>query len=301
VWLIKRQGWQRVYYFLSLLTGIIISVMIALNGGLAELYGVYTATVLIHFAGLVLITLIVIIKRENPFSGRQAWFLYIGGVIGVFTTFSNNFSFSRISVSAMLALMLLGQSVAGVVVDQYGLLGMPKHPFVKRKLIGLTLVICGIASMISDFELLAILFSFIAGVCIVVTRTINAKLSVLSTVRTGAFYNYFTGFLTSLIVLLLLGSGETALTGFTFSPDWYLYFGGILGVSVVLLSNITVVKVSAFYLTLLIFVAQVFSGVLVDFVISREFSARIMIGGVFVTAGLCLDLILDNRELWKAG
>ena len=275
--------------------------MIAFNGGLAEQYGVYSATVLIHLAGLVLITLIVLIKRENPFSNRQPLFLYIGGVIGVFTTLSNNLSFSRISVSAILALMLFGQSVAGIVVDQFGFLGMPKHPFVKRKLIGLSLVLCGIASMISDFEAVAVVFSFIAGVCIVVTRTINAKLSVLTTVRIGGFYNYFTGLLTSLIVLLLLGGSEATLTGFTFSPNWYIYFGGILGVCVVVLSNITVVKISAFYLTLLIFVGQVFSGVLVDMVISQEFSARILVGGVFVTSGLCLDLVLDNRKPRKTG
>jgi len=284
------------YYFLSLATGIIISVMIAFNGGLTEQYGVYTATVIIHCVGLMLITLIVLSKRENPFSKKHSWYLYLGGVIGVFTTLSNNLSFGRISVSAILALMLFGQSVAGIIVDQYGLMNMPKHPFAKRKLFGLALVLCGIISMIGDFEVIAVLFSFIAGVSIVVSRTFNAKLSSLTSVRVGAFYNYLLGFLVSIPVLLLLGGHEIAINELAFSPNWYIYFGGILGLGVILLSNITVVKISAFYLTLLVFIGQIFSGVLVDMVISQELSIRNIIGGIFVTAGLCLNLIMDKKQ-----
>ncbi|MCL2628763.1 MAG: DMT family transporter [Oscillospiraceae bacterium] len=282
------------YYFLSLLTGVIISVMIAFNGALTDEYGVYTATVLIHVAGLLLITAIVLIKRENPFSKRQSWFLYLGGAIGVFTTLANNISFSRISVSAILALMLFGQSVAGIVVDRYGFLGMPKHPFAKRKLIGMVLVLSGIGVMLSDFEAVAIILSFAAGACIVVSRTLNARLSELTSIRVSSFFNYFMGFLAAVPVLIILGGNEISLTEFTLSPNLYIYFGGILGVCVVLLSNITVTKISAFYLTLLIFIGQVFSGVLVDIIISEEISIQIIIGGVFVTAGLSLNLLSDK-------
>ena len=284
------------YYFLSLLTGVIISVMIAFNGGLTQQYGVYTATVLIHLVGLLLILFIVMIKRENPFSKKHSWFLYIGGAIGVFTTVANNVAFSRISVSAILALMLFGQSVTGIVFDRYGFFNMPKHHFAKRKLIGMALVLCGIIAMLSDFEVIAIVFSFVAGACIVITRSMNARLAELSTIRVSTFFNYFTGLLTAIPVLLILGSFETSLFEFSFSPNWYIYFGGVLGVCVVLLSNVTVVKISAFYLTLLIFIGQVFSGVLVDIVISQEVSFRIIIGGVFVTTGLCLNLLMDYKN-----
>jgi len=270
--------------------------MIAFNGALTEQYGVYTATVIAHIVGFTLISLIVLAKREKFFPKRYDWFLYLGGVIGVFTTLSNNISFGRISVSAILALMLFGQSVAGIVVDQYGLLGMPKHPFAKHKIFGLVLVLCGIAAMLSDFEVVAITVSFLAGICIVVSRTLNAKLAELTSVRVGTFYNYLTGTLVSIPVFLILGRNDISMTAFEFSPNWYIYLGGALGVCVILLCNITVAKVSAFYLTLLIFVGQVFSGILVDIVISGEVSLRIIIGGVFVTAGLCLNLILDYKK-----
>ena len=283
------------YYLLSLIMGILISVMIAFNGGLTQLYGVYSATVIIHIVGLVIITLVALVKRDRLFSKRFAWFLYLGGAIGVLTTVFNNISFGRISVSAILALGLLGQSIAGLVIDQYGLLGMSKHPFTKNKLIGLLLIIIGIASMINSFEIVAVIVSFVAGVSIVISRTLNAKLSDFTNVRISTFYNYLVGLVISIFAFLLLGRNEMVLA-FVISPNWYIYLGGMLGVVVVLMGNIIVVKISAFYLTLLIFIGQVFSGVLIDIVISRELSSRNLIGAVLVSIGLCVNLMLDNKN-----
>jgi len=284
------------FYFLSLLTGVLITVMVAINGGLTGFYGVYSATVIIHIVGLTIITLVVLFKRENPFANRYSWFLYLGGAIGVMTTVSNNIAFGRISVSALLALGLLGQSVTGLIIDQYGLFEMPKHPFTKHKLIGLILIIGGIVSMIVDFELVAVAVSFVAGVCIVMSRTFNAKLSDLTSVRVSSFYNYIVGLIVSIFVFLLLGRNEIIWAEFAFSPRWYIYLGGALGLSVVWILNIVVVKISAFYLTLLLFIGQVFSGVLIDVFLSGEISSRNLIGGVLVAVGLSINLLLDRKD-----
>jgi transporter family-2 protein len=284
------------YYLLSLLTGILISVMVAFNGKLTEQYGVYSATVIIHIAGLLLITIMTISKREHPFLRRQAWFLYLGGAIGVLTTAFNNLAFSRISVSSILALGLFGQSITGLIIDQYGLLNMPKHAFQKRKIYGLLLILCGIISMTNNFDILAVFISFIAGVNIVISRTLNAKLAECTSIRTSTFYNYLVGLLVAIPVCFIFGKNEEVFANFVISPKVYIYFGGIIGVCVVLLSNITVTKISAFYLSLFLFIGQVFSGILIDMVISQTFSPRNLVGGIFVAAGLCINLLLDRKN-----
>jgi transporter family-2 protein len=283
------------YYLFSLVTGILISVMVAFNGGLTEQYGVYSATVIIHIAGLFFITVMTISRRERFLSERKAWYLYLGGAIGVMTTVFNNLAFSRISVSSILALGLFGQTITGLIFDQYGLLNVPKHPFKKRKIYGLLLILCGIISMTNNFDILAVLVSFIAGVNIVVSRTLNAKLAEHTSLRISTFFNYMIGLLVAVPVCFLLGKNEPAFTAFVFSPKIYIYLGGIFGVCVVLLSNLTVTKISAFYLSLFLFIGQVFSGILIDVVISKEFSLRNLIGGVFVAAGLCVNLLLDRK------
>lgn len=283
------------YYLLALLTGILISVMVTFNGWLAEVYGEYPATVIIHIAGLLLILALVLIRRERPFAKRHKWFLYLGGVIGVATTVSNNLAFGRISVSAIVALGLFGQSLAGLIIDHYGLLNMPKHPFSKRKSIGLLLVLCGIIAMIDNFNMMAVSLSFAAGVSIVISRTLNARLSDCSSVNISTFYNYLTGLAVSVPVCLIFG-GAAPIPPITISPNIFIYLGGIIGVCVVLLSNITVTKISAFYLSLFLFIGQVFSGIIIDVVIFKAFSAKSMIGGVFVAAGLCVNLFSDNKR-----
>jgi transporter family-2 protein len=237
----------------------------------------------------------VLIKRDKPFAKRQAWFLYIGGALGVMTVIFNNYSFMRISVSAILALMLFGQSVASLAIDQYGWLGMPKHPFNKRRIIGLLLTICGIAVMLDRFEIVAVLMSFVSGIIIVTSRTLNAKLAELSNIRISTFFNYVVGLIVCTPVFFILGSNEGSFGGIVISLDSYMYLGGVVGVCVVLISNIIVAKVPAFYLSLLVFISQVFTGVVIDALISRSFSLQILIGGILVSAGLCADLFLDRK------
>jgi transporter family-2 protein len=153
--------------------------------------------------------------------------------------------------------------------------------------------------MINSFEVLAVTVSFAAGVCIVLSRTLNAKLSDLTSVWVSTFYNYFFGLIMAIFVFCILGRNELNGIKLVISPSLYIYFGGMIGVCVVFLSNVTVAKISAFYLTLLIFVAQVFSGVLIDILISQEFSSRNLIGGLLVTIGLGVNLVLDNNNFRK--
>jgi len=285
------------YHFLALLAGILISVMVALNGGLAGIYGVHAASVAVHIVGLSLITGFALIKRDHLFAKRAPFYLYLGGTIGVVNVLFTNVPFGRISVSAILALGLLGQGVSGLIVDQTGFMGMPKHPFYKRKLIGLSFILIGIISMITSFELLAVLLAFSAGAMVVFSRTLNAKLAELTSVRISTFYNFFIGLIVALCVYLLFGRSEPGFTEIiNLSSSWFLYLGGALGVFIIAISNMVVVKISAFYLSLFIFTGQVAAGIAIDFLLIGEISHHILIGSTFVAAGLLVDLLLDQKR-----
>ena len=285
------------FYFLALLSGVLVTVSVLFNGRLAETHSLHLSTIIIHIAGLILISIIMFIKRENPFKNIQKWYLYLGGAIGVLIIICNNTAFGRIGVSAIMALLLLGQSVTGLVVDQIGWMGMPKHPFRKQKLFSLILVIAGIVVMMTGrLDILAVLASLFAGTCIVIARTLNAKLAEFTSVRNSTFFNYFVGLAFAIPVYLILsGNVSTELNGFTFSPSIYIYLGGVIGMIFIMINNIIVVKIPAFYLSLLIFIGQVFTGILIDTLIDGVFSIQILIGGILVTAGLCTDLVLDKK------
>ncbi len=289
------------YYLLSLLTGILVAIMITVNGGLTTLYGVYSATVIIHIVGLVLIGSAILLRKEKPFRKGLPWYLYIGGVIGVASTVFTNYAFGKISVSAILALSLFGSSVMSLLVDQFGLFKMRVHRFRPHQLPGLLLVIGGIVClMLGSFSLLAVLAVFFSGVLLVVSRSFNSRLAEQTSVYSSTFFNYFCGLCTAIPVFLLLGRGEPALTArFSLSPDWWIYLGGAIGVFTVFLTNVVVVKIPALYISLLMFVGQVFTGVLLDALLDGAFSLQNLIGGVFVAAGMALNLLLERRDSRK--
>lgn len=133
---------------ISILIGALITLMITLNGSLSNSVGNYTASVLIHVIGLAAIIVIMLVtKTKMKFRNHLPWYLYTAGAIGIFTVIFNNLNFVTLGVSLTVALGLLGQSIASVLIDHYGWLGMEKIKFNQKKIIGLVLIIAGIVVM----------------------------------------------------------------------------------------------------------------------------------------------------------
>lgn len=282
------------YYFLSFLSGILISIMLASNGILSKHYGIYSSTIIIHIVGLILISVVTLIKRDFKIK-KLPFYMFMGGVIGAAPTAFCSIAFSEISLSAILALELLGQSISGIIFDSFGFLGVSKRKFKKRSLFGISLILIGIISMIDNFNFIAVAVSFASGVLLVIAQVLNAKLSENIGIYTSTLFNYVTGLITAILICIILGKNEPMFTDFSFSPKLYIYLGGILGVCIVLISNITILKISVFYMALFVFIGQVFSGIILDAILTQTFPLQNIIGGILTSAGLILNLILDKK------
>ncbi|ERI91080.1 hypothetical protein HMPREF1982_03445 [Clostridiales bacterium oral taxon 876 str. F0540] len=140
-----------------------------------------------------------------------------------------------------------------------------------------------------------IFLAILAGVCIVISRTINARLAGIIGIFQGTVFNYIVGLIFS-IVFMLFSSERTSIYHINLSSvPWWAYLGGIVGVLVVVLSSYITPKISAFYLTLLIFIAQLFVGMIIDYITLNMLSPGKIIGGLIVFAGLAYNLVLDNK------
>lgn len=136
------------YNFLSLLIGFLIAVMVYANGLLSEGMGNYSSLVIIHIIGLISISAFLVIKKVKvSFRNNLPLYLYSAGAITTFTVLINNMTYSKIGVALPVALGLLGQSITSIIFDQFGLLGMPKIKFNKKKLIGLGIITVGVCLM----------------------------------------------------------------------------------------------------------------------------------------------------------
>lgn len=140
-----------------------------------------------------------------------------------------------------------------------------------------------------------IFLAILAGVCIVVSRIINANLAGIIGIFQGTILNYIVGLIFS-IVFLFFSCERTSISHLSLiSVPWWAYLGGLIGVLVVVLSSYITPKISAFYLTILIFIAQLFVGMIIDYLTLNVFSPGKVIGGLLVFIGLTYNLILDSK------
>lgn len=291
------------YYLLSLLISALIAVMIVINGSLTDVLGVYLATVCIHIVGLIAVSAACYLKKTKLRPGeRLSPGFFLGGAIGVATTVFNNMAFGKISVSAILALGLLGQAITALFIDQYGLFGMPVRPFTPAKLAGLAFTLAGVTFLLwgSPFAPLPVAVSFLAGVTVITSRNCNAMLSQKTGELAATWFNYAIGLGVSLVAFafsLLLGEKAALSLGAT--RPW-MYLGALLGATIVFLTNIATMKLPAFYMTLILCAGQLFAGMALDALMGRAFSAPMLLGGVLVAAGFGLNLWLDDRAAKRA-
>lgn len=288
------------FNLLALLSGIVVAVMVVFNGDLTSVYGNYNATFIIHLVGVIFAFIFSKIRGQKLFSRKKLplW-LYSAGAIGIFTTLFNNYSFGKISLTGILALTLFGQTVFSLLIDNLGLFGMKKHPLRKSSLIGLLFSLAGIIFMLTDLAgvdsaaVVAIIFSISVGCIIVTSRTINARLSEYIGAMPGSFINHLVGLPFTLILALVMPSNNITAIAQRPSPHAWIYLGGLLGVLVTYVLNITVPKISSFSLTLLAFVGQVFIGIVIDLIRKNDFSSVTFYGGIIVAAGIALNMSIE--------
>ncbi len=137
-----------------------------------------------------------------------------------------------------------------------------------------------------------ILISIASGAIVVISRILNTRLSEKVGLMESSFFNYFTGLLSALILFAIV-KDKVTLIQFYNIPFW-AYLGGTLGIAVVILSSVVTPKMSTFYITLIIFIGQLFTGIIIDCITTKTIPFAKIIGGLLVVAGLAYNLHVDS-------
>jgi transporter family-2 protein len=138
-----------VFAMLAMAAGMAAALQGATNAGLARATGfgpavvVNTVVVMIAAIGLWAVTG----AKTTFFPAGVSWTLYLGGLCGFVIIAGLAFVFPKIGAAYAIALMVAGQCVAALVVDHFGLMGMPRDPLTLQRLIGIALVAAGATVM----------------------------------------------------------------------------------------------------------------------------------------------------------
>jgi transporter family-2 protein len=132
---------------LAMAAGVAVAFQGATNQGLMKTVGIGPALVvntLVVLLGATLLWLATGAKTTFFPAGASGTF-YLGGVFGFIIIAAAVLAFPRLGAAYAVALMVCGQCLAAMVIDHYGLLGMAKNPATLPRVIGVLLVVAGVA------------------------------------------------------------------------------------------------------------------------------------------------------------
>jgi transporter family-2 protein len=131
---------------LAVVAGVSATIQAATNAALARETGlgptVIINTIVVAFAS---IGLWAAMGAQTTFlPAGTPWPLYLGGVFGFVIVASLTVVFPKIGAAYAIALMVGGQCIAALLVDHYGLIGMPREPLTLQRAVGAALVAAGV-------------------------------------------------------------------------------------------------------------------------------------------------------------
>lgn len=130
------------------------------------------------------------------------------------------------------------------------------------------------------------LLAMLGGVLTTLSMVVNSSLGKKIGVLQSTLVNYIVGLIGSLLVLLIIGTNiNIEMVNFSKMP-FYIFLGGLLGVSVVYSSNKIIPRIPVVYSMLLLFIGQIIAGIIIDIVVSGELSTNKIFGAIIISIGI---------------
>lgn len=141
-----------------------------------------------------------------------------------------------------------------------------------------------------------IALALIAGSLVIICISINGQLAAKVGLIQAGIINYFIGLISSIVYIYIV-SRFTLSNIFMLESDipFYYFLGGIIGSLIMVLNNLVINKLSAVYVTILVFIGQLTTGIIIDYLKYRMISSGKIIGGILIIIGLYFYIKGDKK------
>lgn len=137
---------------LTALAGVLVGMQAPINSRLGKSIGTVQAATFSFVAGTVALMLLATIFYGGLSSfahlGRAPAWAWVGGLLGAFYVTVAILTVRTLGVSGLTALVIAGQLAAAVAIDRFGLLGIPKQSIPAPRIVGLVLLVIGVALVV---------------------------------------------------------------------------------------------------------------------------------------------------------
>lgn len=134
---------------LAILAGAMIPFQSAMNAALGKsLHSAYFSALTVFMLAALALTVFTIITQQKPpglqaFASAPSW-SYLGGLLGSIYILLIILLAPKLGIGNVTVLVLLGQLLAALIIDHFGLLGASLHAFNWQRLLGAILLISGV-------------------------------------------------------------------------------------------------------------------------------------------------------------
>ena len=135
-----------VLIILMAIGGVAVAMQPSINARLAEKVGFLEAATVSFAVGTLVLLLVSLTSGQGSFRRvpDADWWQLSGGLFGAFFVTMTIVGVPRIGTTAVLALTIVSQLTAGLVMDHYGLFGMRGIPIDYKRLLGVVLLLAGV-------------------------------------------------------------------------------------------------------------------------------------------------------------
>lgn len=134
---------------LTALAGMLVALQAPINSRLGKSVGTFPAAVFSFGVGLLVLVAIALVVSDGGLGGlgrvgRAPWWALFGGLLGAAYVASVLVTVRTLGAGGVTAATIAGQLTMAVIVDQFGLLGIARHPIDAGRVAGLVLLATGV-------------------------------------------------------------------------------------------------------------------------------------------------------------
>ncbi len=134
-------------FAIGIAAGALVAIQSVLNAALGKRAGdLGSLFVLASISAVAVLPLLLVFPSAANFRnlpGPSQWYLYLGGLIGLLIVAAPIFLVPRIGATATLTAVVVGQLALAVVIDHFGLLGVPRNELTITRILGVVILALG--------------------------------------------------------------------------------------------------------------------------------------------------------------
>lgn len=245
---------------LAICFGAIFAVQTAINAQLRKfVVSPFLASMISFAVGTIFLTITIFISGsplDIPIDlfFSQPIFIWLGGIGGAIALTANILLFPKLGSVQTSIMPILGMTLMSMLIDNYGWFNSIPYPFGWNRIFGVLLVLTGVFLAIHDKnnerqfsktnkknilnQWIWRLVGIMAGMLLAIQIAINGQLGkVLHSSSHAALISFFVGTITLLIIVGIIDrSYKNIKEPINYSAPWWIWIGGILGGSYVLIN-----------------------------------------------------------------